>query len=103
MDNAVRHGGAGVVKVVVASAGRDTTLVVEDCGAGLDDDDLQRLGQRFHRAPSARGSGSGLGLSIVGRIVELHGAALRYGRGRGGAGMRVEIAFDVHEGPATDR
>lgn len=101
VDNAVRHGGAGVVTVVVTTGERGASLVVEDCGAGLADDDLQRLGQRFYRAPSARGSGSGLGLSIVGRIVELHGAMLRYGRGRGGAGMRVEIALDAHDGPAT--
>lgn len=101
VDNAVRHGGPGVVTVVVASTGRAAALVVEDSGMGLADVDVQRLGQRFYRAASARGSGSGLGLSIVARIVELHGAALRYGRGRGGTGMRVEVEFDAHVGPAT--
>lgn len=103
VDNAVRHGGAGAVSVVVSAGGGGARLVVEDRGAGLADEDMQRLGQRFYRAASARGSGSGLGLSIVARIVELHGAVLRYGRGRGGTGMRVEVDFDAHAGPATDR
>lgn len=95
VDNAVRHGGPGVVTVVVASVGHGATLVVEDSGAGLPDGDMQRLGQRFYRTSSARGSGSGLGLSIVGRIAELHGAVLHYGRGRDGTGMRVEVDFGV--------
>jgi two-component system sensor histidine kinase QseC len=105
VDNAVRHGRPGVVKVAVESAQPGVRLVVADCGPGLTDAELQRLGQRFYRASSAVGSGggSGLGLSIVGRIAELHGAVLRYGRNRGGAGMHVEVAFNAYAGAASAR
>jgi len=105
VDNAVRHGGPGAVKVTVGATPLGAQLAVEDCGAGVPDAEFERLGQRFYRAPSARGTGSGLGLSIVTRIVELHGATLRFAPGRGGAGMRAEVSFDAHAGttPAPRR
>ena len=101
VDNAVRHGGPGVVNVAVGTGPRGARLVVEDAGPGLSDAELQRLGQRFYRAPSARGSGSGLGLSIVGRIAELHGATLRYSKNGGGAGVRVEVDFNADAGASA--
>lgn len=101
VDNAVRHGGPGSVRVFVVSTARGARLDVEDSGPGVADGEVQRLGQRFYRAASARGSGSGLGLSIVGRIVELHGAVLRFGRNKDGAGMRIEVDFDADAGSTT--
>ena len=98
VDNAVRHGGPGAVKVAIEATARGARLVVEDSSGGLSNAEIERLGQRFYRASSAHGTGSGLGLSIVARIAELHGATLRFERGRGGAGMRVEVAFDAHTG-----
>jgi two-component system sensor histidine kinase QseC len=98
VDNAVRHGGPGAVKVVVEAIGPRAQLAVEDSGRGLSDAEIERLGQRFYRASSVRGTGSGLGLSIAARIAELHAATLTFGRGRGGAGMRVELAFDTRSG-----
>lgn len=103
VDNAVRHGGPGAVRVSLAATPPGARLVVEDSGPGLADAERQRLGQRFFRASSAREGGSGLGLSIVGRIAELHGAGVRFERGRQGAGMRVEVDFDAHAGSVAAR
>lgn len=98
VDNAVRHGGPGTVRVTIGSRRSRAFLAVEDSGPGLAEDERARLGQRFYRASSARGAGSGLGLSIVARIAELHGATLGFARGRDRAGLRVEVDFDAQAG-----
>jgi signal transduction histidine kinase len=62
---------------------------VADEGAGLSEDDLSRLFGRFQRLsarPTGGESSTGLGLSIVKRIVELHGGRVEAqspGPGRG--------------------
>ena len=61
-------------------------LEVEDDGIGIKEEDLPRIWQRFYRADRSRDrAGSGLGLSIVKWIVELHDGNIAvsstYGRG----------------------
>jgi signal transduction histidine kinase len=62
---------------------------VADEGAGLSEEDISRLFGRFQRLsarPTGGESSTGLGLSIVKRIVELHGghaSAESAGPGRG--------------------
>lgn len=54
-------------------------LQVQDTGIGIDPGDLPRLFQRFYRgrrAIESSAKGSGLGLSITKRIVELHGGEI---------------------------
>ena len=51
-------------------------LSVEDDGAGVTPADLPRLFDRFYRTDkSRRAGGSGLGLSIVRQVAELHGGS----------------------------
>jgi signal transduction histidine kinase len=38
-------------------------------------------------------NGSGLGLSIVKRIADLHGASIVLGEGLNGKGLRVKVIF----------
>jgi two-component system, OmpR family, sensor histidine kinase QseC len=92
LDNAVRHGGAPGPVTVRCTAGADgAVLEVGDHGPGVDEVELAQLGRRFYRASSARGPGSGLGLSIVQRIAEGCGGTVRYRRGNDGRGFVVEV------------
>lgn len=71
VENALRYGGERVVIEVTAPC----TLVVRDFGAGVGAEQLSTLRQRHVRHASDR-AGYGLGLSIVGTIVEKHNARL---------------------------
>jgi two-component system OmpR family sensor kinase len=72
VENALRYGGSGRVVIEVMAP---CTLAVRDFGAGVSAGQLATLQQRHVRHSSDR-AGYGLGLSIVGTIVEKHGARL---------------------------
>jgi two-component system sensor histidine kinase QseC len=75
IDNALRHTPPGTaISVDVDADATGTHLRVRDQGPGLTTAECHDVMQRFHRSPDALGEGSGLGLSIVQRIAELHGA-----------------------------
>ena len=94
IDNAIWHGGPpGPVCVRCVRRDDGAVLEVSDHGQGVDDSELAELGRRFYRASSARGPGSGLGLSIVQRIAESCGATVQYRRGADDHGLVVELHF----------
>ncbi|OOF35625.1 quorum sensing histidine kinase QseC [Rodentibacter heidelbergensis] len=69
LDNAIKYAKPGAsVKVILSK----NHIIVEDNGGGVSESDLARLGQRFYRPAGQNEKGSGLGLSIVFRIAELH-------------------------------
>lgn len=72
--NAVAHTGADqVVDLGAAQVGERTYLWVADAGPGVPEADRDRIFERFARVVPERGSGSGLGLSIVSAIARAHG------------------------------
>jgi two-component system, OmpR family, phosphate regulon sensor histidine kinase PhoR len=65
--NAIRYGGPGSTFTVTVGPGE---LRAADDGAGVAEEDLPRLFERFFRADRVRGSrGTGLGLAVVKHIV----------------------------------
>jgi two-component system sensor histidine kinase MprB len=74
-----------------------------DAGRGSDAADVPRVFDRFYRAESARAlPGSGLGLSIVQRVVEAHGGRVTVARSaRGGALLRVDLPAAAPPTPAA--
>lgn len=94
LDNAIRHAPPGTeVELSVSRVADGVLLRVRDQGPGIAASERQRVLERFYRIDGVSGEGSGLGLSIVKRIVELHGAAIRLEPGVGGRGLSVEVAF----------
>lgn len=75
ISNAIRYTPEGGAFRVSARVSSDHCRVeVADTGIGIAADDLPRVFERFFRADKARsGEGNGLGLSLVKRVVELHG------------------------------
>lgn len=74
LDNAIKYCSEDTtVSVKITSS----QIIVEDNGGGVEPEDLKKLGQRFYRPAGQNEKGSGLGLSIVMRIAELHGFKVR--------------------------
>lgn len=94
IDNAVRHTPPGsTVTISVSNEQGNTSLSVSDNGPGIPEQELARLTERFYRPLGTQASGSGLGLSIVKRIAEIHNASLQIASRDEGAGLRVEVIF----------
>ena len=100
VDNALRYCPAGSRVEIVAwqHAGRARMTVCDD-GPGVDAAHRQRLGERFFRVLGQQQAGSGLGLSIVRRIADLHGVALAFGAGLDGKGFGVTLDFPAAGAP----
>ncbi|VEJ55549.1 quorum sensing histidine kinase QseC [Pragia fontium] len=89
VDNALYYTQeGGCVRVTLT----DKELIVEDNGPGVTDEQLARLGERFYRPPGQVKTGSGLGLSIVRQIAELHNLSIRFNHGENG-GFVARIIF----------
>lgn len=74
LDNAVKFGAGGELRVAVGSHGGDATLEIADRGPGIPASERERVFDRFQRLEAHRGSpGTGLGLSLVRAIVLRHG------------------------------
>lgn len=93
-DNAARHAASRVV-VSTRLIGNASVLCVDDDGPGIPERDRARVFERFTRLSSSRSrdtGGAGLGLAVVQRIAEQHGARVRIDQSPQG-GARLEVCF----------
>jgi PAS domain S-box-containing protein len=77
--NAINYTPNGRIDIRTSATDGRVCLQVQDTGIGIASDDLPHLFERFYRgerAGQSRISGSGLGLSIVKEIVDLHGGEI---------------------------
>jgi len=97
VDNALRHTPqGGRVDVGIYREGARVVLQVEDTGPGIPVSDLERVFEPFVRGSRPAGEGSGLGLSIVKRIVErLKGSVTLENVPK--SGLRVTVSFPAAE------
>ena len=98
LDNALRYTPeGGRVDVAVADVSGQAELSVIDTGPGIPVVARERVFERFHREvspdDSAHAAGGGLGLSIVRRIADAHGATVTLGDGPDGKGLAVRVRF----------
>lgn len=93
VDNACKFSPADTAVDVVVERNR---IDVRDRGPGLAAEDRDRVFDRFYRATDARTKpGSGLGLSIVKQIVEMHGGTVALiSLDDGGTIARIEVPME---------
>ncbi|KMO22288.1 ATP-binding response regulator [Methylobacterium platani] len=105
ISNAIKYSPAGAeILVTVAREGAETVYAVRDHGPGLSPEDVGRLYGRFQRLsakPTAGEGSTGLGLSIVKRIAELHGGRVTAQTHEHGPGSTFAIRLPDGDGEAA--
>ena len=105
IDNAIKYtptGGAVMLRARRRSSG-EIEYSVTDTGPGVPTEDRERVIERFVRLDNSRTeAGSGLGLSLVGAVMEAHGGRILLDEGPGeyggfGPGLRVALVLPAAE------
>jgi signal transduction histidine kinase/CheY-like chemotaxis protein len=79
LNNAARFTDQGGIRIRTQRSGNELVVSVEDTGIGISPEDLPHVFDEFFKANSLlqrRVGGSGLGLTISKRLVELHGGSM---------------------------
>jgi signal transduction histidine kinase len=97
VDNALKFTPAGGRVHVSVTPGRDrVTIETADDGPGLEDAELERIGDRFWRSGRHQNvSGSGLGLSIVAALLAAGGGTIAYAPNEP-HGLKVTVTVPRH-------
>jgi two-component system OmpR family sensor kinase len=94
VDNALRYTPrGGRIDVAVDHDADGATLSVSDTGPGIPVAERARVFDRFYRGEVNEEAGSGLGLSIVKRIADAHGATITLDAPPEGSGLVVRVHF----------
>jgi len=97
--NAATHTPAGTdVQLKVTVENQWLAIAVADTGPGLAQDTLDRIFDKFYRAPSAVAGGTGLGLSIVKGFMEAQGGRAEAAN-RPGTGAVFSLRLPLSEAP----
>lgn len=91
LDNSLKYTQKGIVKVSITENQENVIITISDTGIGISEEDLPYVTERFYRANTSV-EGSGLGLSMVKEIMELHGGKLEI-ESKVGKGTTVRLIF----------
>ena len=104
IDNAVKYaegsGGEPDIRVALWRREGDVVLAVADSGPGVPDDKRDEVVKRFVRLDASRSKpGTGLGLALVGAVMEMHGGRLEldatHPERENNRGLTVRMVFPV--------
>ncbi len=79
LGNAIRYTQTGWIEITTSVKGKYLWIRIEDTGVGISPEDLDHVFERFWRADRSRSSysgGSGVGLAIALKLVELQGGTI---------------------------
>ncbi|MDF2594268.1 MAG: integral rane sensor signal transduction histidine kinase [Clostridia bacterium] len=88
----------GEITVTTFQNNKECSIVIEDTGLGIAEEDLPYVFERMYRGDKSREKyeGSGLGLTIVKRVISLHQGKINIESAEG-VGTRVTILLPVDE------
>ena len=96
LGNSIRYTEAsGEVQIHTRQDAHSWSVIVDDSPLGLDDEQLQKLGERFYRVDDSRTratGGTGLGLALSGKIAQALGGTLSFDHSPLG-GLRCILTF----------
>ncbi|KAF0159076.1 MAG: multi-sensor signal transduction histidine kinase [Syntrophaceae bacterium] len=103
LSNAVKFtpdGGSALVVAKMLSGAKEIEISVEDTGIGIKPDDIPKLFQEFSQLDSVYDKeygGTGLGLALTKKLVELHGGRIQVSS-EFGKGSRFAFVLPVRQG-----
>jgi signal transduction histidine kinase len=78
LDNAVKYGGPGEVRILVAESNGELLIEVSDQGQGIPEADRVRVFERYQRGDNVpEGKGGGLGLAVSQMVAHAHGGSIQ--------------------------
>ena len=105
LSNAFKYTLQGCITVELKQTNGYVTLVVQDTGIGIPEKELPHMFERFHRIENAAGrthEGTGIGLSLVHELVQLHGGEINVSSAEGeGSIFSVRIPTGKGHLPAS--
>lgn len=109
IDNIVRNASYyspanSVIDIRCEQVGTEVRVVVEDSGPGVPSDMLEQIFQPFVRVSAAREAdtgGSGIGLAIVQRVIDMHHGTVSAKNRSVGTGLIVTVSLPVSTGEAS--
>ncbi|MBA2126047.1 sensor histidine kinase [Hyphomicrobium methylovorum] len=95
VENAIRHCPVGTkIAIRLERTAESYDVEIVDTGPGIPSSERENVFRRLYRLEHARSTdGSGLGLSLVAAIAELHGAKITLGDNN--PGLRVKVSFPI--------
>lgn len=95
LDNAIKYSQKeGSIKLRVTDHEHKPAISISDSGPGIPTEERDKVLQRFYRMDSSRSQpGSGLGLSLVAAVAEMHNAKLKLGDNHPGVIAELEFQF----------
>lgn len=109
LANAVKYSpGGGLIRLRASQDRGHAVVAIQDHGIGIPERELQRVFERYYRASNTSGiSGTGVGLSLVASIVEIHAGTIKVDSREGGGSTftvrlpAVERVTAAHDGAAA--
>jgi signal transduction histidine kinase len=99
LDNAIKYNAeGGRIDLTGSQSATEQTITVTNTGPGVAEAEIPKLFDQFYRVEKSRSieyGGSGLGLTIAKRIVELHGGEVKF-ESQQGAWARVTVCLSLH-------
>lgn len=96
VKNACEHtADDGRVDIYIEPSEKSVTVIIEDNGGGVPQDELPLLFGRFHRSPTASPESTGIGLAVARAITEKHHGTLS--AENGAKGLRIYMLLPKHE------
>jgi signal transduction histidine kinase len=95
VDNAIKYGNESEIEIELSAIDNHIKVSVTDRGIGIPKVDMDKIGATFFRASNSTSAiGSGIGLSLVKRICEVHGGSLEI-TSKEGQGTSVSVFFPL--------
>lgn len=93
LDNAFKFSEEkGRVKIQVKREKNGKTIVIEDEGHGIPEEELKHIFEKFYRVKGNKTEGTGLGLYIVKKLVEAHNGTIKI-ESRKNKGTKITLTF----------